>query len=71
MGNFLDCAIIAFSERYFPTLQFYMWYKMAQLVEALNYKTEGRGLDARWGYWNFLLTHSFRLPQWPWGRLSL
>ena len=29
---------------------------VAQLVEALRYKSEGRGLDSRWCHWNFLLT---------------
>ena len=27
-----------------------------KLVEALPYKTEGRGFDSRWGYWNVSLT---------------
>ena len=27
---------------------------MAQLVEALGYKPEGRGFDSRWCHWNFL-----------------
>ena len=26
---------------------------MAQLVEALRYKSEGRGFDSRWCHWNF------------------
>jgi hypothetical protein len=29
---------------------------VAQLVEALRYKPEGRGFDSRWCQWNFLLT---------------
>jgi len=29
---------------------------MAQLVEALRYKPEGRGFDSRWCHWNFSLT---------------
>ena len=29
---------------------------IAQLVEALLYKSEGRGFDSRWCHWNFLLT---------------
>jgi len=29
---------------------------VAQLVEALRYKTEGRGFDSRWCHWNFSLT---------------
>ena len=33
---------------------------MAQLVEALRYKSEGRGFDSRWGHWNFSLILSFR-----------
>jgi hypothetical protein len=31
---------------------------VAQLVEALNYKLEGRGFDSRWRHWNFSLTQS-------------
>ena len=34
---------------------------VAQLVEALRYKSEGRGFDSRWCHWNFSLTYSF----WP------
>jgi hypothetical protein len=26
---------------------------VAQLVEALSYKPEGRGFDSRWCHWNF------------------
>jgi hypothetical protein len=29
---------------------------VAQLVEALRYKPEGRGLDSQWCHWNFSLT---------------
>jgi hypothetical protein len=28
---------------------------VAQFVEALRYKPEGREIDSRWCYWNFLL----------------
>jgi hypothetical protein len=31
-------------------------YAVAQLVEALCYKPEGRGFDSRWCHWNFSLT---------------
>ena len=37
-----------------------MGYAVAQLVEALRYKLERRGLDSRWCHWNFSLTESFR-----------
>ena len=33
---------------------------VAQLVEALRYKTEGQGFDSRWYHWNFSLTQTFR-----------
>jgi len=29
---------------------------VAQLVETLRYKPEGRGFDSRWCQWNFSLT---------------
>jgi hypothetical protein len=29
---------------------------VAQLVEALRYKSEGLGFDCRWCYWNFSFT---------------
>jgi hypothetical protein len=31
------------------------WHAVAQLVEALRYKSEGRGFDYREGNWDFLL----------------
>jgi hypothetical protein len=30
------------------------------VVEALRYKSEGRGIDSGWCHWNFSLTLSFR-----------
>ena len=38
---------------------------MAQLVEALCCKPEGRGLDSRWCHWNFSSTQSFQLQYGP------
>ena len=38
---------------------------MAQLVEALRYKSEGRGFDSLWCHQNFLFTWSFRLHRGP------
>ena len=35
-------------------------HAVAQLVEALRYKPEGRGFDSRWCHWNFSLAQSFR-----------
>jgi hypothetical protein len=31
-------------------------YMVAQLIEALRYKPEGRGFDSRWSHWNFSVT---------------
>ena len=31
-------------------------YAVGQLVEAMRYKSEGRGFDSRWCHWNFSLT---------------
>ena len=31
-------------------------HAVAQLVEALRYKSEGGGFDSRWCHWNFSLT---------------
>jgi hypothetical protein len=31
-------------------------HAVAQLVEALRYKAEGRGFDSPWGHWNFSVT---------------
>jgi len=31
-------------------------HAVAQLVEALRYKAEGRGFNSRWCHWNFSMT---------------
>jgi hypothetical protein len=40
-------------------------HAVAQLVETLRYKPEGRGFDCRWCHWNFSLTPSFRQHNGP------
>ena len=35
-----------------------MFSTVAQLVEALRYKPEGRGFEFRWGHWDFSLRSS-------------
>ena len=35
-------------------------HTLAQLVEVLRYKLEGRGFDSAWCYWSFLLTQCCR-----------
>jgi hypothetical protein len=43
-------------------VRMFFGYAVAQLVEALRYKSEGHGFDSWWCHWNFSLTYSFR-PQ--------
>ena len=38
---------------------------VAQLIEALRCKPEGRGFGSRWCHWNFSLTYSFRSHNGP------
>jgi hypothetical protein len=45
----------------YSTLKCNGGHAVAQLVDTLRYKLEGRGFDSRWYHWNFSLT-SFR-PQ--------
>jgi len=42
-----------------PSLHTIMGHTMAQLVEALRYKPEGRVFYSRRCHWNFSLTYSF------------
>ena len=35
-------------------------HAVAQLVETLHYKSEGREFDSRWCHWNSSLTQYFR-----------
>jgi hypothetical protein len=39
---------------------------VAQLVQALRYKPDGRWFDSRWCHWNFSVVYSFR-PQYGLG----
>jgi hypothetical protein len=54
-----------FNSKLVKHYNFISGYAMAQLVEALCYKPEGRGFDFRWCHWNFSLTFSFRLHYVP------
>ena len=43
----------------------HLGHTVAQLVETLRYRPEGRGFDSRRCHWNFSLTQSFRLHYGP------
>jgi hypothetical protein len=53
----VTCLLLYYLSRYHS-----VWGTLlvAQLVEALCYKLEGRGFDSRWCHWDFSLTQSFR-----------
>jgi hypothetical protein len=40
---------------------------MAQLVESLRYKSEGRGFDPRWCHWNFSIDITLLVALWHLG----
>jgi hypothetical protein len=45
-----------FSPQYIYTRQYInVGRAVAQLVEALRYKSEGRGFDSRWCHWIFFI----------------
>jgi len=55
------CNFIANIKRYV----YWEGHVVAQMIEALRYKPEGRGFDSRWCHWNFSLTYSFRAHYGP------
>jgi hypothetical protein len=47
----------------FGSLQNTKGYAVAQLVEALHYKSEGHCFNSRWCHWNFSLASTSWNPQ--------
>jgi hypothetical protein len=48
--------LFSYQITYYAFVSFLTFYAVAQLVEALRYKPEGRGFDSGWCHWNFSLT---------------
>ena len=48
-----DRRYFLFQERAYTALL--IGVAVAQLIEALRYKSEGRGFDSRWYHWNFFI----------------
>ena len=47
-----------FRNFFFPSLKIWGTLLVAQSVDELCYKPEGRGFDSRWGHWNFFYRHN-------------
>jgi hypothetical protein len=43
---------------------YFTWHAVAQLVEALRYKPEGRGFDSKWKFFQPLTEMSIRNISW-------
>jgi hypothetical protein len=57
----IEHLLLNYFKTNFKMLNYTKWgYAVAQLVEALRYKPEGRGFDSRWCHWNFSVIYSFR-----------
>jgi len=57
VGHVFDLGVIVISEQRILILQLlHMGHMVAQLVEAVCCKSEGRGFDSQWHQWNFSLT---------------
>jgi len=51
------CVCVYIYTYIYICIYIYIWgHAVAQLVEALHYKPEGRGFDSRWCHWKFSLT---------------
>jgi hypothetical protein len=54
------CSNVSFHSKKEAITQKDRWHGVAQLVDALRYKPEGRDFDFRWCHWTFSFTLFFR-----------
>jgi len=53
---FTEQSALSFTSMCYNSTLCIVGHAVAQLVEPLCYKPEGRGFDSRWCHWNFSLT---------------
>ena len=56
---FMFCTETTLPLHLLKSLLLLLWHAVAQLVEALRYKPEGRGFDSQCFQYNFSLTYSY------------
>jgi len=56
IDTYYELYFMVYALLFFTECICWLGVRVAQLVEALRYKPEGRVFDSRWCHWNFSLT---------------